>query len=132
MNHHVRSANGCIKLQSFFSFIRIAIAAIQEKASIPEKTVSRIIEVELHGFALIRLGQANKMVIAMDMAAKAKAEESVSRNLQELRDAPDAHICLVGNPIAGLQILQERSQWKKKTMLITVAMECWGHSEKRI
>ena len=131
MNHHVRSANGCIKLQSFFSFIRIAIAAIQEKASIPEKTVSRIIEVELHGFALIRLGQENKMVIPTDMVAKVKAEKSVNKNLQVSRDAPDTRI-FVAELLTGLEIVQERSQWKKKTMLITVAMECWGHAEKRI
>ena len=131
VNHHIRSANGCIKVQSLFSFIMIAIDEIQVKASIAQKNVSRIMEVELHEFALINLGQANKMVIAMDMAAKAKAEESVNKNLHVSRDAPNNGIS-VAELITGLEIVLEMSQWKKKTMLITVAMECCGHSEKRI
>ena len=104
VNHHVRSANGWIKVQSLFSFIRISIDAIQDKASIAPKNVSRIIsEVESHEFALIKLGQANKIVIPKDMAAKVKAEISVNKNLQE--DAPDNRIFAV-ELIAGRQVSQ--------------------------
>ena len=71
------------------------------------------------------------MVIPKDMVAKVKAEKSVSKNLQVSRDAPDTRI-FVTELITGLEIVLEMSQWKKKTMLITVAMECCGHSEKRI
>ena len=91
-------------MQSLFSFIRISIDAIQDKASIALKKVSRIMsEVESHEFALIKLGQANKIVIPKDMAAKVKAEISVNKNLQE--DVPDNRIFAV-ELIAGLQVSQ--------------------------
>ena len=126
VNHHVRNANGCFEMQSHFSFVRIVIHATQAKASIMKNMISRIIERELHGFALTKPGQANTMAIVMHVAANTMAKESVKKNLQDIRTL------FGGDLIGGWETMFEITQCERNARLMRAAMECWGHSEKRI